>query len=738
MKFFLFILLFPFSLIAENIPRHVLAFWDSSIDKAVENSLIHRTLEMPLNYLGLDVIYADTQKNLPDIAGRTDICGIIICFREGTSMEDPKAFIEWTINAIDQGKKVILMQNPGFLADKHGNYTSGDLQNRLYEKIGFTNTQEWINYPFNYHVINTNKELLPFEKELPYQLPGFYVTKVFAGKAKSYLKVGIPGKPNSEADLMVIGPNGAYISEFYANTFDDLLFQTSPRSLGWYINPFRFFELALDLPMRPIPDITTLAGRRIYIATCHGDSFNIDTKIEGFQNKSVAASKILLEKVIKPNPDLPIAMGIVAADIDPKWVAKKDSQAIAKEYLSLPQVEAASHTYSHPFYWGFFETGGPEKEVDYLYLYPYGSWQSSYLSWMRAKFYQTFTPKEFAKRRLKWGYTIPRAYANQPFDLEKEITGAVDYINQFAPPQNKVKLLIWSGDSLPWDAPVEMAYKAGLKNYGGGFNRFDPDYPSNLFVYPIGRKPGGLIQIYASANADNDYTSNWRDNFYGFKYLPATLKNTDIPRRLKPIQLYYHSYSGEFQASVDAILSNIAYIRTQSFIPIFIERFCTIGAGFYSAEIKPLGSGKWSISNREGLQTFRFDKAEGFQPDLTESSGVIGWNDHQGSLYVYLDAFEKEPVIALKSGKQVNNPLYLIDSSWEIGNLKREEGALSFNTKGWGKLEMRWKAPANGRYSVEADAKPQNEFQTDNDNIVHFELDLPYNSSIIVKIKQLK
>ena len=732
MKTFLLFFCIPFFLHAEPMARHVVAFWDSSIDKIVEESLVHKTLEMPLNYLGLDVIYYDIQEPFPDILQREDVLGIIICFKDKTAMKNPKEFIQWASDVVDHGKKIILMRNVGFLADDKGVYTSSDVKNQLFERLGFVNKETWIDYPFDYHLLSENKELTHFELDFPNPLPGFYITRIYDESAKSYLKATLPGKPEEDVDLIIIGTKGAYVSEFYTSNYDDVLYAQNPRSIGWYLNPFRFFELAFNLEQRPIPDVTTLAGKRIFFSTCHGDSFNTLTSIKEYGIKNQPCGKVILEKVIKPYPDLPMSMGIIAADVDPTWVAKPWSIDLAKEYLDLSHVEAASHTYSHPFLWEFFKTGGPEKEIDYLHLYPEGSWQSSYLSWLRSKYYQAFTPQEFEKRKLKWGYVRPRAYANKQFDLKQEIVGAVNYINSFAPSDNFAKLLIWSGDSRPWDTALVYAQEAKLKNFGGGFVRLDAEYPSYMFVAPIARKPGNNIQLYEAACAENSYTNNWKDKFYGFQYLRDTLENTDNPRRVKPMHLYYHSYSGQFKASVEALLKNIEYIQSKSILAMQTTRYCSLGEGFYSAKIFPLDKNTWQIKDRKGLQTMRFDHVEDMQVDFSRSHGVIGYNRHATSLYVYLDAVEKEPIIAL--AKQIlPTTSYLIESSWEIWNLTRSVDALIFKAKGWGKLSMQWKV-SSGVYAVIASPLARHALVKTEGNILKVELDLPNNMETEIHI----
>jgi len=676
------------------LPRHILTFWDSKVDLHIEDSLPHRLLEMPLNYLGFDLIYADVHDPLPDMSQRYDVCGILLCFQDKTAVKDPSKLIDWASRAIDAGKKVVILRNPGFLTDLKGRYTTEDVQNRLYEKIGFVNTQRFIEYPFGYTVVSQD-QLTPFERNYPDPLPGFYVTKVSDKRAISHLSLAVDGSIESRSDLIITGPNGAYVSEFYANNYDPILYRTDPRGLGWYLDPFSFFQQVFAQEVVPIPDTTTLAGKRIFYATCDGDNWNGGTAIEEYRGQNKYCSEVILEKIIEPNRDMPISVSIVAATVDPNWVARKKSQEIARAYNKLPQVEAASHTYSHPFDWGFFKENGQAKELLLLGHYPDGSWQNSYLSWFRAKNQEKGYE---AYSQNNWGYVVPRAYAKKPFNLNLEIEGSVSYLNQFISPNNPIKLLLWPGDGRPWETPLALCYKAKIAQLGGGFVRFDSEYPSNLFVFPLARKPGGWIQPYASCPAENSYTNGWSNRFYGYRYLKATLENTESPRRLKPIQLYFHSYSGEYQASIDAIAENIAYIQTQPVIPIRASRFCDIVQGFYSLKVEEVGPMQWKIHDRKGLETLRLDHAKSLEVDLAQSTGVVGWTREHGSLYVYLDKAEAVPTLSL--GKSVTDLPYLIDSSWEIWDIRRKDSEVIFNTKGWGKLIMHWSIAGNIREFV--------------------------------------
>jgi hypothetical protein len=274
-----------------------------------------------------------------------------------------------------------------------------------------------------------------------------------------------------------------------------------------------------------------------------------------------------------------------------------------------------------------------------------------------------------------------------------------------------------------------------VQQFGGGFVRFDHEYPSNIFVYPLGRKPGGQIQVYASSNAENNYTNNWSDHFFAFQQLPLTYQNTESPRRIKPLHLYFHSFSGQFLSSVNAILSNIAFIREQNPIAISTVRYCTIAQGFYSIEIEPCGNNAWKVKNRKGLQTLRFDHIDALDIDYTHSHGVIGAKVFQDSLYVYLDASVEEPLVALQDIAP-NTAAYLIASSWEIENLTRKGASLHFTARGWGDLSMQWKMPQEGSYRLFSEALNQEIICHTEKGILNIDLVLPYDTLADISIEK--
>ena len=98
----------------------------------------------------------------------------------------------------------------------------------------------------------------------------------------------------------------------------------------------------------------------------------------------------------------PVTLGVIEAE-----VSSEDQRSKMRQLAAMPQVRLASHTYSHPFYWGVFEG---KKDAD----------QQPYR-------YSVFME----------GYAA---------DITRETAGTVPFLQSIAPSS---PLLIWSGDGRP-------------------------------------------------------------------------------------------------------------------------------------------------------------------------------------------------------------------------------------------------------------------------------------------------
>src|SRR2546427_737140 len=87
----------------------------------------------------------------------------------------------------------------------------------------------------------------------------------------------------------------------------------------------------------------------------------------------------------------------------------------------------------------------------------------------------------------------------------------------------------------------------------GGDTAITRSNPSLTEVRSWGLRKGGHLQIYAPVTNENIYTNLWHGPFYGFERVIETFEMTEAPRRLKAVDIYYHSYSASKQASIKAL-----------------------------------------------------------------------------------------------------------------------------------------------------------------------------------------
>ena len=117
----------------------------------------------------------------------------------------------------------------------------------------------------------------------------------------------------------------------------------------WIVNPFTFFARALDLEPIPAPDFTTENGRRLLFVHIDGDSFASMAEIPG----RYFSGQIIMREFLDRYP-LPTTVSIVEGETSTAGVypqLSKDLEPIAKQMFRLPNVEVASHSFSHPFDW---------------------------------------------------------------------------------------------------------------------------------------------------------------------------------------------------------------------------------------------------------------------------------------------------------------------------------------------------------------------------------------------------
>jgi hypothetical protein len=675
---------------APSVPRTILVLYDGTYGAETKFLPVHEIVEMPLNHLGLVVQYRDIRSGLPTANQMADVRGILTWFNSD-AMADPLGFLKWCGDAVDAGKKFVVIGDLSIDRDFKNRLTPLVDSNRFWAKLGLQSTDIWVGTTYDWKVTSKDSSMVEFERRLPRALPSFIGMKRLDGSTKSYLTVANTHDPGSDNDLVVIGPKGGYISGNFVHYSN-----AETHSRQWYLNPFEYFRAAYSTDDLPKPDTTTLVGRRIFYSHIDGDGWRSISEVMPYRKERKLTPYVVMKEIVQAFPDLPVTIAPVVADLDPAWRGTPEGLQLARDLFLNRNVEPASHTYAHPLDWEAFD---PKPKPA-----PRVSQSKQTPTLVSRLFGLGREPAPDTTLKGSSEYEQPISYTDQPFDLNREISGAAEFINRLVPAGKKVQLVQWSGNAIPFEAAIAAARKAGLRNINGGDTRMDPEYPSYGWVSPIGLQRGKEHQIYASGSNENTYTNLWTERFFGFKFLTATIKNTETPRRVGPHNIYYHMYSAEKLPSLLAVVENYKYARSQEIAPVMTSRYAAVADGFYSTRLVAQGPNVWRVENRDGLQTIRFDRATLQTVDFQKSTGVLGQRRHQGSLYVSLDPAEASAVVTMREAKSLEDAdasslPYLVDSRWEISGLKREATGFSFEAWGYGAGEMNWHVPA-GSYSI--------------------------------------
>lgn len=683
------------------VPRTILAVYDGRIHKDPRDTRIHRLLEMPLNHLGLVVRYQDLNNGLPPVERLQDVRGILTWFLSG-SMARPEEFLTWAESAVDAGKRFVVVGDLGVGQNLRHHVTSVSPINHFLAKLGLR-AESWTPVTYDQRVVYKDPGMMDFERPLPVVLPPFDRMRPIDPRVRSHLIVRRGADPSTDSHLVVTGPHGGWVADGYTHfaSYRQDQFQ-------WYLNPFEFLRLAFATDDLPKLDTTTLSGRRIYYSHIDGDGWRNVTEVTAYQREKLSSAEVILKEAIEPFSDLPVTVGPIVGDLDPAWFGTHESLDVARRILSLPWVEAGSHTYSHPLDWESLcqPSQGASATAKS------GTWFAGVLEWFDPAHWTTLNrvieryshpeADEGGKATLRRGHSRMRSYDLYPFNLDQEIAGSIAFLNRLLPRGKRVEIVQWSGTTMVPETVLQAVHRAGVRNINGGDTRFDPEYDSYAWVAPLGRQAGAFRQVYSSDSNENTYTNLWNERYFGYRYLPATLLHTESPLRVKPVNLYYHMYSGEKEPSLRAVIENLRYARSQELAPIAASRYSAIVDGFHTAVIVEVAPRRWRIDGRDGLDTVRFDHADGEAVDLAASAGVVGQRHFQGSLYVALDAAERAPIVALAPpGKPpATTRPYLIESRWQISKLRAQGAGFEFEARGFGPGEMGWQVVPNAAYAI--------------------------------------
>ena len=428
----------------------------------------------------------------------------------------------------------------------------------------------------------------------------------------------------------------------------------------WYLDPFAFLSHGLGLDNFPALTPTTLNGSRVAFSHVDGDAFNGYTEVD----KTKTCAEILLQEIFRKY-DFPITVSVIQAEIDPALFGDEKNVRTARDIFALPNVEPASHTYSHPMYW---------DESTTINIEAYHG---------------------------RHGYAI-KGYR---FNARQEIAGAAEWITRtLAPPGKPCKVLLWSGNCRPKAEHLRLAEEAGLYSMNGGDTVYNFAMHNSVFyVSGLYRDVDGTYQVFAPQANENIMTNLWSTPLYGFRNTIDTYRRTGSPRRLMPIDVYYHFYSGEKLASVSALKDVYGWVLTQEAALVFASDYIRMVRGFLSARLAGVAPGVYAVEGYGDCLTVRFEP-DGKVPDLARCENVLGYAIQPEGLFVHLAPGQARAVVSLTlpPGSAQAAP-YLERASGWVRDFAASPGGVrfTFTRHGRGRVVLAGLAPGSA-WSVAA------------------------------------
>lgn len=603
----------------EVLPRRVLVLYNPTESPDLHYSDPLRFLGMPMAWLGLVPDYVPVNGPLPDYPLTGRYAGIV-SWINSDEVADAGRYSAWLERQVDAGVPLAVFSRFGMAYD-----------NPLLRKLGLqffeADKSALLKVTARHAMTGFELPVTPRQGELyPLRL---------SGEGQPLLSIqSSAGQVFHPAALTAWG--GYALAPY---TVGQLPGQDNGER--WYINPLTFLSQALKLdPSIPVPDLTTENGRRLLLVHIDGDGFASGAERFG----APPSGQVLRDELLKKYP-LPTTMSVIEGEIGENGLYPAKSaqlEGIARDIFALPWVEAASHSYSHPFHWGKAESNLDNGESYHL--------------------------------------AIP-GYA---YNVNREIGGSLDYINQRLTPKDKpAKVFLWTGNCVATPEALAAAEGAGVLNMNGGDTVITRSRNSWTQIAGPGLPRQGYYQVFAPNQNENVYTNLWTGPFYGFRRVIETFELTETPYRFKPVDIYYHTYAASKTASLQALHEVYRWALSQPLHPVFASEYIRKVLDYNDFVVARTPDGLRLRGNGD-LRTVRLPLT-GPAPDLAHSAAVAGMAPGPQARYVHLTGDDA----LLNLTAEPDASPYLESANARITGFSRDAGGnLSLDVRGYQPLRL--------------------------------------------------
>lgn len=591
-------------------PRRLLVLHAESDSELAERDA-HVLFGVIFDWLGYVVEYHDVRHGRPRLV--PGVHAGVVTWLEGGATDALDWFEDWLLAAMDDGFPLaILAELP----------SSSD---RVLARLGLRTAD--LGAQPEAQAVESASALLG-GLEAPLRLRRYRIPRAVSVGAQNEVALSIRLADGGRVTPVVLGPWGGLALHPY------LVEDHGGGRRRWMLDPYAFMAAALRHQPKPVFDTTTENGSRLMTVHVDGDGFPSRAFLPG----SPLAADVLLGEFIE-RYDVPHTVSVIEGEVAATGLYPDQApvlEAAARRIFAHPNVEIASHSYSHPFYWR------PEMLGD--------------------------------DASLAYGLHLP--IEGYRMNLAREIDGSVGYIDRvLAPPGKRVNVFLWTGAADPDDEALDRLAARGLLNVNGGNTHLLHSDASRLGVWPQARLEKRNLQVYAPVMNENVYTRNWEGPHYGYRKAIETFELTDSPRRLKPIGIYYHFYSATRPAGIAALHDVYRWALSSEVLPVPLSGFARRVQDYHEAYLYRDLDGNWVAGNLEVLRTLRLPAGLGYP--LGED--VAGYSEHNGERYLHLVSGSARIALAgtPPAGPTLHHAAARIDH-WQRG----DDGAVALTLSG--------------------------------------------------------
>ncbi len=557
----------------------------------------------------------------------------IIFLTENQEKSNAKKILAWTLKAAAEGKKILFLQYFPF----------------PWQKDYFS--------PFNLD-IESNKDA-PGEKKKTlktglfeqFEAPAAFYHSEYLLNSNICKPAALFENTHGQKHMQAaVCPWGGYAVD------ESWIRQIDGREL-FAFDPYDFFKEALQLRDIPVPDPSTRNGRRALLAHIDGDGFISKSNVEPGKYNGEVLKKEILEKY-----KIPHSVSLIRGEIEKNGLKDEERQSIKKaamDIFSMDNVEIGNHSFSHPFKWMQISKADEYEHIEQLYNLEIEGYK---------------------------------------FNINEEIIGTKLWLeNEFRQTGKKNNLFFWTGDCIAPLSALRLLKDSSMANINGGYTVITRDAPYQQLIAPFGIERSGYYQIYTGQQNENVYTGLWTGPFWGYSKVIETFELTGKPRRLKPVNIYYHFYSAEKKESLKALKKVYDYAMSLKTSPIYASKYSKSVQDFYDSGLYNYGN-FWILANKGDLRTLRL--SAGKYPAVKFSAA--GYQDEGRNVYVNLygrPPFKIETVPGTEKSKFIKN------SSCEIEDFALNDGKIKFSLTCFSKLEFETENAEKCSYKREKNKK---------------------------------